>query len=510
MLTNTLRVQVNRLWDAFWCGGISDPLDILEQITYLLFLRHLDDMHTDEESRPARSRTTMARCIFPEAKNAKGRDYAALRWSRFKHMAPEEMYAVVREQVFPFLHTMGRAASTGTGRHMKGIRFTIPTPAVLAQVVDVLDQVPRGEIDARGDLYGYMLGKIVGARRSGALSIPRHIVRLMLELTVPNAGDVICDPASGICGVLAAAVEYMREKHPEILRDRQSRKHFHKRMFHGYDSDPALLRIGSMNMVLHGVPHADIRHKDWLAQDNGSDEGKYSLLLAAPFASSRDQKVIKSKKVESLFLEQCLRLLKPGGRAAIIVSDSVLSGSSTNQRNLRRKVAEEQRLDAVIALPRAVFRPRSEVAMCMLLFTKANSGRAGQVWFYDVRADGWSLDDRRQPLLDEEKLGASPLQPLTRAEQAKNNLPDLLARWRRRGSDELQRPRTAQSFCVPQADIIANGYHLSISRYRQIGAGEASQTHGEDAIPVTRSEERRKPSPFSVPSHNDSASQVTL
>jgi type I restriction enzyme M protein len=491
MLTDPLRSQINRIWDAFWSGGISDPLDILEQTTYLLFLRHLDHLYTVEEHQSVPLDKPVTRCIFPGGKNAKGQDYETLRWSRFKNLAPSEMYAVVRDRVFPFLRTIGWAGLPGT-RHMRGIRFTIPTPAVLAQVVGVLEQMPRENLDTKGDLYGYMLNKIVGARQNGPLRIPRHIIRVMVELTAPTIKDVICDPTTGSCDFLVAAGEYLKEKHPEILRTRESRRHFQKDMFHGYDFDQAMLRIGSMNMVLHGVTHPNIRHKDWLLQDNASDEGNYSLVLAAPlFPGSRDYAntvqdlldvVVKTKKNELLFLPQFLRLLKPGGRAAIIVSDSILSGSSTAHQNLRRKVVEEQRLDAVIALPCSAFKPYADVATSILLFTKTNSGSTGHVWFYDVQADGWSLDDTRQPLLDEAKLGVSPRHALTKAEHAKNNLPDLLSRWQQRDSCELARPRTAQSFCIPKADIIANGYHLAINRYRAIPPCEAGKLYAVRSV----------------------------
>ena len=230
----------------------------------------------------------MERRIFPEGKDAKGRDYNDLRWSRFKNFAPAEMFTVVGEHVFPFLRSMGGDGST-YAHHMKDARFTIPTPALLAKVVDMLDHVPMEDRDTKGDLYEYMLGKIASAGQNGQFRTPRHIIQLMVELTAPNAKDVICDPASGTCGFLVAAGEYLREKHPEILRDARAREHFHHGMFHGYDFDNTMLRIGSMNMALHGVENPDIRYQDSLAQDHAGDEEKYSLILAnPPFAGSLD------------------------------------------------------------------------------------------------------------------------------------------------------------------------------------------------------------------------------
>ena len=286
MLTGELRSQIDSIWNAFWSGGISNPLEVMEQITYLLFLRRLDDLHTLEENKSVRLDKPMERRIFPEGQDAKGRDYNDLRWSRFKNFAPAEMYTVIDEHVFPFLRTMGGDGST-YAHHMKDARFTIPTPALLSKVVDLLDHVPMEDRDTKGDLYEYMLSKIASAGQNGQFRTPRHIIRLMVELTAPNAKDVICDPASGTCGFLVAAGEYLREKHPEILRDEQTREHFHHGMFHGYDFDNTMLRIGSMNMMLHGVENPDIRYQDSLAEDHAGDEEKYSLILAnPPFAGS--------------------------------------------------------------------------------------------------------------------------------------------------------------------------------------------------------------------------------
>jgi type I restriction enzyme M protein len=386
------------------------------------------------------------------------------------------MYIVIGEHVFPFLRAMGGDGST-YAHHMKDARFTIPTAALLAKVVDLLDHVPMEDRDTKGDLYEYMLSKIASAGQNGQFRTPRHIIRLMVELTAPNPKDVICDPASGTCGFLVAAGEYLREKHPEILRDTQAREHFHHGMFHGYDFDNTMLRIGSMNMALHGVDNPDIRYQDSLAQDHAGDEEKYSLILAnPPFAGSLDYEntakdllaIVKTKKTELLFLALFLRLLKPGGRAAVIVPDGVLFGSSKAHKELRRMIVEEQKLDAVISLPSGAFKPYAGVSTAILIFTKTNSGGTDNVWFYDMQADGWSLDDKRQPLLSEDKLGVTPTQALSEDEHTKNNLPDVLARWQQREGEEMQRPHTAQSFCVPKAEITANGYDLSLNRYKEV------------------------------------------
>src|SRR5713226_583221 len=324
---------------------------------------------------------------------------------------------------------------------MEGARFTIPSPALLAKVVDMIDKVPMEDRDTKGDLYEYMLGKIASAGQNGQFRTPRHIIRLMVEMVAPKPTDIVCDPACGTCGFLVAVGEYLRERHPEALRDPKLRKHYHHGLFHGFDFDNTMLRIGSMNMLLHGVESPDVIYRDSLSQDHAGEEEKYSLVLAnPPFAGSLDYEntakdllqVVKTKKTELLFLALFLRLLKPGGRAAVIVPDGVLFGSSNAHKELRRMLVEDQKLDAVISLPGVVFKPYAGVSTAILLFTKTNSGGTDHVWFYDCQADGWSLDDKRTPLLPDDKLGPVPRAVLSSDEHAKNNLPDVLARWAER------------------------------------------------------------------------------
>ncbi len=476
MLTGDIRNQIDRIWDAFWSGGISNPLEVIEQITYLLFIKRLDELHTNEEAKASRLKRPIERRIFPAGKDEKKRPYEDFRWSRFKHFAPADMFTVVAEHVFPFLRRLGGDDST-YAHHMKDARFTIATPALLAKVVDLIDQVPMEDRDTKGDLYEYMLGKIATAGQNGQFRTPRHIIRLMVEMTAPTPRDVICDPACGTAGFLVAAGEYLREHHPEALRDPKLRQHFHHGLFNGFDFDSTMLRIGSMNMLLHGVENPDIRHRDSLSQDHAGEDEKYTLVLAnPPFAGSLDYEnvakdllaIVKTKKTELLFLTLFLRLLKPGGRAAVIVPEGVLFGSSKAHKELRRMLVEDQKLDAVVSLPGGVFRPYAGVSTAILAFTKTNSGGTDHVWFYDVDADGWSLDDKRTPLLPDDKLGPAPKTKLTEEEHANNNLPDVLARWRARDKAERDRPRTAQSFCVPKTDIAAQGYDLSINRYKEV------------------------------------------
>jgi type I restriction enzyme M protein len=476
MITGEIRSRIDRIWDAFWAGGIANPLEVIEQITYLLFLRRLDDLHTLEENKSARLKKPMEHRVFPLGKDSKKRPYEDSRWSRFKHFTPAEMYTVVGEHVFPFLRTLGGDGST-YAHHMKDARFTIPTPALLAKVVDLIDGLPLDDRDTKGDLYEYMLAKIASAGQNGQFRTPRHIIRLMVEMTAPQPNDIICDPACGTAGFLVAAGEYLREHHPEMLRDRKQNRHFHHDMFHGFDFDNTMLRIGSMNMLLHGVENPDIRYRDSLSQDHASDEEAYTLVLAnPPFAGSLDYEntakdllqMVKTKKTELLFLALFLRLLKPGGRAAVIVPDGVLFGSTKAHKELRRMLVEDQKLDAVISLPSGVFKPYAGVSTAILAFTKTNSGGTDHVWFYKVEADGWSLDDKRTPLLSDAKLGPTPLTAWTIDEHAKNNLPDVLARWADRDGGERDRPHTAQSFCVSRDDIATHAYDLSLNRYKEV------------------------------------------
>ena len=269
MLTGDLRNKIDSVWNAFWSGGISNPLEVIEQITYLLFIRGLDDVHTREENKANRLKKPMERVVFPEGRDGIGKDgglpYDALRWSRFKNVAPAQMYEIVGEHVFPFIRDMGDA-DTAHGAHMKGARFTIPTPGLLAKVVDLLADIPMDDRDTKGDLYEYMLGKIASAGQNGQFRTPRHIIALMVEMMAPGPKDIICDPAAGTCGFLVAAGEYLRGNHPEIFRDEALRRHFHDEMFHGFDFDGTMLRIGSMNMILHGVENPNVRHRDSLAE----------------------------------------------------------------------------------------------------------------------------------------------------------------------------------------------------------------------------------------------------
>jgi type I restriction enzyme M protein len=492
MITGELKTRIDAVWNDFWSGGISNPLEVMEQLTLLLFVKGLDERQTLAERKAARTGKPVADVIFPDGTytpegRAAGRPYAELRWERFKHLPAREMFELVEGYVHPFIQE--RAANTTHGKHMRGARFTIPTPGLLQKAVDGLDAIPMEGRDSKGDVYEYMLSKIASAGQNGQFRTPRHIIQLMVEMTAPTPDDVICDPAVGTAGFLVAAEEHIRDAYPELFGDPARLKHFHESLFNGYDFDNQMLRIGSMNLQLHGVQNPAIAYRDSLAQEHADDLEAYSLVLAnPPFAGSLDYEstakdllqVVKTKKTELLFLALFLRILKPGGRAAVIVPDGVLFGSSKAHKELRRILVEDQKLDGVVSLPSGVFKPYAGVSTAILLFTKTNSGGTDDVWFYDLRADGRSLDDKRTPLLPDEKLGA--LAVLDDDEHERNNLPDALARWRARAGTERDRARTDQSFCVPKADIAANAYDLSINRYKEVVHEEVEYPHPSEIL----------------------------
>lgn len=375
---------------------------------------------------------------------------------------------------------------------MRDARFTIPTPALLAKVVDLLDEVPLDRRDTNGDLYEYMLGKLSTSGQNGQFRTPRHIMNLMVAMTDPRPDDVICDPACGTGGFLVAASEHLLAEYPSVRTNAAQRHHFHHSAFHGYDFDSTMLRISSMNMMMHGVESPDIAYRDSLSGAGDVDAEEFSLVLAnPPFKGSLDAEAVsklllsdvKTKKTALLFLARFLRLLKPGGRAAVVVPDGVLFDKSNAHKTLRRKLIEDHKLDAVVKLPVGAFEPYTGVSTAILLFTKTNSGGTENVWFYSIRADGWSLDKKRTALLDDSLLGCrrevegpsgTKFEPLalTAEQHEKNNLPDVLARWRNLDT-EADRKRTEQSFMVPKADIVAAGYDLSLNRYKEIECEDA-------------------------------------
>jgi len=422
MVTGNFKAQVDSLWQAFWSGGVSNPLSVIEQITYLLFIRRLDQIQTREESKAQMLSIEPSRALFPAGnyvEDATDPDdpqqtitvsYQDLRWKFLRDMAPEQAFKIMDNFVFPFLQKMAGEGSSHN-KHMKDARFGIPTPQLLSKAMDIIDELPLdNKQDHKGDIYEYMLGKIASAGQNGQFRTPRHIIELMVALTAPTPKDVIVDPASGTCGFLVAASEYVVKNHPDVMIDDDLRAHFQSDMFNGFDFDNTMLRIGSMNMMLHGVENPNIAYRDSLAEETDKDEGKYSLILAnPPFAGSLDyescskdlQRVVKTKKTELLFIALFLRLLKVGGRAAVIVPDGVMFGSSKAHKELRRLIVETHKLDAVIKMPSGVFKPYAGVSTAILLFSRTDTQEGepcatDTVWFYDMQADGLLLHVQRR------------------------------------------------------------------------------------------------------------------
>ena len=449
MITGDLKNKIDKIWETFWTGGITNPLDVIEQFTYLLFIKQLDDVETTKENE-ANFLGVPYEPMFPG-------DCQKFRWSKFKNLgSADEMYELVMNGVFPFIKNLHQDGDSAYSKYMGDAIFKIPTAAMLTKIVDGIDQLELGNEDTKGDLYEYLLSKVATAGTNGQFRTPRHIIEMMVELTKPQPDDVIIDPAMGSAGFLIAAQTYLRKNHPDMFLDEKKRNHFNNEMFYGNDMDRTMLRIGAMNMLLHGVDNPNISYRDSLSEQN-TDVEMYSLVLAnPPFKGSHDYeavsadllKITKTKKTELLFLALFLRILKKGGRGAVIVPDGVLFGSSKAHKQIRKEIIDNNKLDAVISMPSGVFKPYAGVSTAILVFTKTGSGGTDKVWFYDMKADGYSLDDKRQ-------------------EVSENDIPDIISRFNNLEA-ETDRKRTEQSFFVPVEDIVANDYDLSINKYKEV------------------------------------------
>lgn len=449
MIKGELRNKIDRIWETFWTGGITNPLDVIEQFTYLLFIKQLDDVETTKENE-ANFLGVEVDPMFPG-------DCQKYRWSRFKNLgSADEMYDVVANGVFPFIKNLHQDGDSAYSKYMGDAIFKVPTAAMLTKIVDGIDKLELGEDDSKGDLYEYLLSKVSTAGTNGQFRTPRHIIEMMVNLVKPRPEDIIIDPAMGSAGFLIEAQKYLRDNHPDLFLNEEKRNHFNNDMFYGNDMDRTMLRIGAMNMLLHGVENPRISYRDSLSEQN-TDEERYTLVLAnPPFKGSLDYeavsadllKVTKTKKTELLFLALFLRILKKGGRGAVIVPDGVLFGSSNAHKQIRKEIIENNKLDAVISMPSGVFKPYAGVSTAILIFTKTGSGGTDKVWFYDMKADGLSLDDKRQEISD-------------------NDIPDIIERFNNLES-ENDRKRTDQSFFVPVKDIVDNDYDLSINKYKEV------------------------------------------
>ena len=462
MLSNELKGKIDGLWDDFAAGGLSNALEVIEQITYMMFIHDIDV--TDQ----TRVKESMMLGTNYQSK-FDGMDDIR-RWSKFKDQPSESMFDIVKDDVFPFIKNLHDDKDSAFAKYMSDAIFKIPTPLLLSKVVDTLNNIydsikdqeqednKTGKAsDIRGDLYEYMLLKLKQAGRNGQFRTPRNIINMMVELVDPTPQDTICDPAFGSAGFLISVSQYLREnKKKEVFQDPNNFKHYQNDMFHGYDIDRTMLRIGAMNMMTHGIDNPQIEYRDSLSDQN-TDKDKYSLILAnPPFKGSLDAdtvsadllKVCKTKKTELLFVALFLRMLKQGGRCACIVPDGVLFGASKAHKEIRKKLVEDNMLQAVISMPSGVFKPYAGVSTAVLIFTKTGHGGTDKVWFYDMTADGFSLDDKRTPVEE-------------------NDIPDIINRFRHL-DQEADRKRTDKSFFVDKDEIVENGYDLSINRYKEI------------------------------------------
>lgn len=473
MLTGELRNKVDAIWTTLWTEGSTNPLTNIEQITYLLFMKGLDQLQMQRED-DANILGLEFKSIFPE-------DKENYRWHVFKNIGSvTEMFELMQREIFPFIKNLqGDEGDTSFSRYMKEANFQINKPQTLQKVVSAIDELPTEDNDIKGDIYEYLLSKLQTSGTNGQFRTPRHIIKMMVDLVKPNSEDYICDPACGTSGFLVAASEYLRDNDKELFYDKDKSFHFHNEMFHGYDMDNTMLRISAMNMMLHNVDNPQIKYLDSLSEDN-RDRAKYSLILAnPPFKGSLDYESvandliasIKTKKTELLFVELILNMLKSGGRAAVIVPDGVLFGSSKAHKDLRKEIVENNDLRGVISMPSGVFKPYAGVSTAVLIFVKTNNvGGTKKVWFYDMEADGYSLNDNRNPIEE-------------------NDIPDIIECFKNL-SDQEKKPRTGKSFMVDKEEIAANDYDLSINKYKEIEYEEVEYEEPQVIIERIESMER--------------------
>ena len=475
MITGAIKNKVDKIWTDIWAGGITNPLTVIEQLTYLMFIRSLDEKELETEEFVNMSGEKMDK-IFPQSPIGQ-----SMRWSKFKNDDPRNIYDVISQRVFPAIKNMKHGhlpdftaqgemleiaddsendteKDTSFARYMSDAMFLIPTPQVLQKIITGLDDLYEHDIsdlDMQGDLYEYMLGKLSTAGQNGQFRTPRHIIQMMVELLQPTPEDTICDPACGTAGFLVASAEYIRSHYEDAMTNEQW-EHFSGPMFTGFDTDRTMLRLSAMNLMLHSITHPEIDYQDSVSKQNQIRD-KYTICLAnPPFKGTIDAEsinddlktVTNTKKTELLFLALFLRMLKKGGQCACIVPDGVLFGSSKAHKSVRKELVENHQLRAVISMPSGVFKPYAGVSTAVLVFTKTGAGGTDNVWFYDMRADGFSLDDKR-------------------SEIPENDIPDIIERFRHL-EKEVDRQRTEQSFFVPKQEIADNDYDLSINKYKKV------------------------------------------
>ena len=462
MIIGEIKNKVDVMWDGLAAGGLTNPLEVIEQVTYLMFIHDLDEKDISK-AKSSRMIDVEYESIFPKKFKLENNeiDGDMLRWSVFRDYEAERMYTIVSNYVFPFIKNLHANKDSAFAKYMEDAMFKLPTPNVLSKTVDSLDDIynimnTMESTDARGDVYEYLLGKLSTAGRNGQFRTPRQIIRMMVELMDPQPEDIIADPACGTAGFLFTAAEYLKETYKkEIFYNKENKDHFMNEMFTGYEMDRTMLRIAAMNMMTHDIDSPTIEYRDSLSDQN-PDTDRYSLILAnPPFTGSLDSdivskdllKVCKTKKTELLFVTLFIRMLKIGGRCACIVPDGVLFGSSKAHKSLRKELIENNRLEAIISMPSGVFKPYAGVSTGIMIFTKTGHGGTDNVWFYDMQSDGFSLDDKRTPIKD-------------------NDIPDIINRFKHL-ENEKTRERTDKSFFVSKEEIVNNDYDLSINKYKK-------------------------------------------
>ena len=461
MVTGEIKNRIDAIWDTFWNGGITNSITILEQMTYLFFMKMLDDSQKAKEATASImgveiKEPTFKQGMWHNPETDKDVPYETLRWSVFKNKEAEEMYRIISRDAFIFIKNLNQGKESSYSRFMKNATFMIQNPRTLTKIVEGIDGLDMNNRDTMGDVYEYILGKMAASGNNGQFRTPRHIIKMMVKLMKPSLKDIVCDPAMGSAGFLVETAKYIQEHYKNELLEKEKLKHYKNGLLHGFDTDSTMLRIGAMNLMLHGVDNPDIEYKDTLSSDN-TDENKYTLCLAnPPFSGSLDNgavsksllSITKTKKTELLFMALFVRMLQVGGRCASIVPDGVLFGTSTGHKAIRKEIVDNQRLQAVISMPSGVFKPYAGVSTAILIFTKTNAGGTDKVWFYDMKADGYSLDDKRNPI-------------------AENDITDIIERFNNLDKEE-ERTRKDKSFLVPVEEIREKGYDLSINKYKEI------------------------------------------
>ena len=458
MLKQELKTQINKLWDKFWSGGISNPLTAIEQMSYLIFMKRIEDLD-NKHVETAKARGEKYTSIFE--------DYEECRWSHWKHFNADDMLRHVRDAVFPFIKQIRRGENTLFAESMKDAVFLIPKASLLQEAVSIIDSINLSaqNQDVQGDIYEYLLNELKTSGKNGQFRTPRHIIRMIVALANPKLGEKICDPACGTAGFLMNAYEYILKENTskemieyddegtphnligDKIADKKKWNFLRRETFYGFDNDTTMVRLALMNLILHGIEHPNIKYADALSKRFEQKEGFEVVLANPPFTGSIDESDIndafkvKTTKTELLFLELFYNLLHKGGRAGVIVPNGVLFGSSNAHKDVRKFLLEKCQLEAIVSLPSGVFQPYSGVGTAVLVFIKG--GKTDKVWFYEMKADGFTLDQKRDKI------------------DGKGDIPDIIEKFKKKAEGP-------QSFNVSIDKIKENEYCLDVNRYKKI------------------------------------------